>query len=85
LVRPTIRNVVIIPRMSSGPPQIGNCDFVPKSALVITGKRSEELSEECVKVEREISHTVRQDMVMAEIQEVVDSGFSVNIAGTWNM
>lgn len=64
------------------------CIFAPKAALVIAGKDKPELLQEYVDVEREIGHTFRVNLSLAEVQRAVQEDEQpdlVALDGAWNM
>lgn len=62
------------------------CIFAPKAALVLAGKHNLELLDEYVAVEKEIDHTFRVNLSMAEVKEAVESDEPVGaMTGAWNM
>lgn len=61
------------------------CIFAPKAALVLAGKHNPELLAEYVAVEREIGHTFRQDVTMAEVQAAVLTDEPVGSLQSWSM
>jgi 3'-phosphoadenosine 5'-phosphosulfate sulfotransferase (PAPS reductase)/FAD synthetase len=60
------------------------CIFAPREALVLAGHHNRELLAEYVQVEREIDHTFRQDLSLAEIQEAVEAGEQAGDVGSWS-
>ena len=61
------------------------CVFAPRSALIIAGRHNRELLAEYVAVERDIGHTFRKDLPIADIADAVDSDELVRIGGAWDM
>jgi 3'-phosphoadenosine 5'-phosphosulfate sulfotransferase (PAPS reductase)/FAD synthetase len=50
------------------------CIYAPRAALVLAGRHNKELLREYVRVEKEIGHTFRQDLSLAEVLEAVEAG-----------
>jgi len=63
------------------------CIFAPKAALVLAGKQKEniELLREYVQVEKEIGHSFREDMKIAEVLEEVEAGKDAGPVSDWKM
>jgi len=62
------------------------CIFAPKAALALAGKHNRELMREYADVEREIGHTFRKDLSIAELErEVAEDAPIGELSGAWNM
>ncbi len=62
------------------------CIFAPKPALILAGKHNPEMLNKYAQVERRIGHTFRKDFKIADIQEAVLTGATVeSMNGAWNM
>jgi 3'-phosphoadenosine 5'-phosphosulfate sulfotransferase (PAPS reductase)/FAD synthetase len=58
------------------------CIFAPKQQLVLAGKHNPELLEQYVQVEREIGHTFKADLSLAQVQQEIADGAQGG-AGEW--
>lgn len=62
------------------------CVLSPRKALVLAGKHNPELLAEYVAVEKEIGHSFRKELPIAEIKRAVDEGETTNgVIRDWNM
>lgn len=61
------------------------CIYAPKAALVLAAKHMPELAREYVAVENEVGFTFRQDLPMAEVVRLAESGEDVGPITTWEM
>jgi hypothetical protein len=61
------------------------CIFSPRSALLLAGRHNPELLAEYVKVEKEIGHTFRLTLPLAEIQEALANGEEPGPIQNWVM
>ena len=58
------------------------CIFAPKQQLVLAGRHNPELLEQYVQVEREIGHTFKADLSLAQVQQEIADGAEGG-AGEW--
>ena len=58
------------------------CIFAPKQQLVLAGKHNPELLAQYVQVEREIGHTFKADLSLAQVQQDIAAGAQGG-AGEW--
>ncbi len=61
------------------------CIFSPRSALLLAGKHNPKLLDEYVKVEREIGHSFRLELPLAEIQQAIANGEQPGLIQNWIM
>lgn len=61
------------------------CIFSPRSALLLAGKYNPELLAKYVEVERQIGHTFRKNLPLAEIQEALAGGEQPGAVDDWRM
>ena len=61
------------------------CIFAPPAALKIAGARRPDLLSEYVEVERQIGHTFRIDVSLAQIQAAVQAGEAAGTVADWRM
>lgn len=63
------------------------CIFAPKAALVLSGKQEENIDmlRKYVAVEKEIGHSFREDMKIAEVLEEVEAGKDAGPVADWKM
>jgi 3'-phosphoadenosine 5'-phosphosulfate sulfotransferase (PAPS reductase)/FAD synthetase len=62
------------------------CIFAPRAALILSGKHNPELLADYVQVEKEIGHTFRKELSLADIQAAVERGEDAGpMTGAWNM
>jgi 3'-phosphoadenosine 5'-phosphosulfate sulfotransferase (PAPS reductase)/FAD synthetase len=58
------------------------CIFAPRQQLVLAGRHNPELLEQYVQVEREIGHTFKADLSLAQVQQEIADGAQGG-AGEW--
>ena len=58
------------------------CIFAPRQQLVLAGRHNPELLEQYVQVEREIGHTFKADLSLAQVQQEIAAGAQGG-AGEW--
>jgi hypothetical protein len=61
------------------------CIFIPRSALLLAGKRNPELLAEYVLVEKQIGHSFRQELPLASIREALAQGEEPDRTPNWIM
>lgn len=61
------------------------CIFSPRSALLLAGKHNPELLEEYVKIEKQIGHSFRLELPLAEVQEALRRGEEPGPIQNWVM
>ncbi len=61
------------------------CIFSPRSALLLAGKHNPELLEHYVQVEKQINHTFRKELSLAEIQAALQAGEQPGKVQNWIM
>lgn len=61
------------------------CVFAPKAALVLAGKHNRELLDAYVAVERQIGHTFRINLTLAEVKAAVERDEPVAAVDSWRM
>jgi 3'-phosphoadenosine 5'-phosphosulfate sulfotransferase (PAPS reductase)/FAD synthetase len=61
------------------------CIFAPRSALLLAGKHNPELLEEYVRVEKEIGHSFRLELPLAEFQRALREGEEPGLIQGWTM
>lgn len=61
------------------------CIFAPKSALLLAGRHNRELLAEYVRVEKQINHSFRQDVRLADIQSALEAGDAPTAVPDWRM
>jgi 3'-phosphoadenosine 5'-phosphosulfate sulfotransferase (PAPS reductase)/FAD synthetase len=61
------------------------CIFAPREALIRAGHLHRELLEEYAAVEREIGHSFKKDLKIAEILEAVERGDKPRAVTAWEM
>lgn len=61
------------------------CIFAPASALKLAGKLRPDLLDQYVQIEREIGHTFKTDLALADIQKAVLCGEEIAGVADWRM
>ena len=61
------------------------CIFSPRSALLLAGKHNPELLDRYVQVEKQINHTFRKELSLAEIQAALQAGEQPDKVQNWIM
>jgi hypothetical protein len=61
------------------------CIFAPRSALLLAGKHNPELLDEYVRVEKEIGHSFRLELPLAEVQRALAEGEEPGPVHDWTM
>lgn len=61
------------------------CIYAPREALVLAGRHNRAMLQEYVQVEREIGHTFRPNLAMAEVLAAVERDESVGEVRSWQM
>lgn len=62
------------------------CIFAPRDALILAGQHNPELLDRYVEVEKEIGHTFRKNLPIADIQTAIQNGEQPKaMTGDWNM
>lgn len=61
------------------------CIFAPRVALLLAGKHNSELLAEYVRVEREIGHSFRLELPLAEVQRALEEGEEPGSIQSWTM
>lgn len=61
------------------------CIFAPKSALMLAGRLRPDLLAEYVEVEREIGHTFRVELPLAQVQAEIAAGAACGRVDDWRM
>jgi len=61
------------------------CIFAPVDALVIAGKHNPELLDQYIDAEKEMGHSFRNKFAIAEVKELIESGYEPKSATSWNM
>lgn len=59
------------------------CVFAGKDALVIAGRHNPELLEDYIATEEKIGHKFRQDFAIAEVRDLIASGYNPKKAAAW--
>lgn len=61
------------------------CIFSPKDALVLAGKHNPELLDEYVEVETRIGHSFKNNLSIASIKDLIESGYEPTKIENWTM
>ncbi len=64
------------------------CIFAPRAALILSGKHNPELLDKYVAVEKEIGHSFRVNLPLADIQKAIETGEETKLSDLhdkWNM
>ncbi len=61
------------------------CIFAPRSALLLAGKHNPQLLAEYVAVERQIGHTFRKELPLADVQAALERGEQAGPVQDWRM
>jgi 3'-phosphoadenosine 5'-phosphosulfate sulfotransferase (PAPS reductase)/FAD synthetase len=61
------------------------CIYAPRSALLLAGKHNPELLAAYVRVERQIGHTFRYELPLAQIQRALEEGEEPGAVSDWAM